>query len=1631
MTKWQRLVAVAGVLLALATVPPVSAQVPEEAPAADGAEAAVEPEAKAAPGPPPEQVLDPAGPALSGLAPMDDLIIDQPTPDGYVLVRARGGQPLDTLARLAEDGLETSMWTGVTCRTGNGRYLASVFAPVEGLDDPVYRDRGAYGAVFDLDTNELFPLPERVAFKYHAPGCGPDDEMTFVRYLGADQATTEVLTVDGRGQIVDVLERPGHLTSPAPVGDVVYAAADSAVVALDRDDPSSDALLATSGTAFDLHATGDGTLDLLTTDGQTGVTMLHADGQQASVVGRAPLGQIDLVGGRAGATNVVLGPDAVLDEERPVVRSEEPVQSVSLGGSVSATSNFVDPGTDEEGTGKIEVRPVAADGTRLAEVGVGLGAPGDAVAELEPPTTSVNTTTPVCAVPRLDPTIMAKQPTGQQVEWAVNNIVRGQLTVTRPANWNGNGLPSYTPQAQFPLPAIRGGGRIPAQVLLGVLAQESNLQQAGKGALPGVPGNPLVSNYYGTLYTNGLITGMDYDLADCGYGIAQVTDGMRIGQTKFTAAQQKMIATDYTANILAGAQILIEKWNAAYDQGLLINGGDPSRIEHWYFAVWAYNSGIYPTAPTGPYGVGWTNNPANTDWKPDRGFFLRLDSADAARPYFWPYQEKIMGWAENGQYQGGNLAFAKATTGTTGHLSLPQIELTPGVFSPDPAKLCTALNDCSLAYEPNRPANYVWTKENPVDDLWHCTRSDRKCWWHGATTFPTATGTETARFVGQAEPTSTSPYPPACNVSGSEPPSGESSAIFGPGTVVVDDVPVMPTISGCPATPNPGTFTLKYGDGSPPPTAAIDFHQIGAGYGGHFYYAHIISRDRPANLVTGTWKPPAAISGWTRVLVHMPDHGADTAQAEYTIDTGTKKYKRTVNQRWNKKIWVDLGIFQMGAGASVSLTNAVYNEHFVSIPVDVAYDAVAFVPSSKPTLSMVALGDSYSAGDGNAPYYPDSDIGGQTPLHIQACHRSPESHPVHVYAATKQQWGGTSTFHSSACSGSTMNNVSGTLERFWEVPQLEQGWLDENTTLVSLQIGGNDVRFVDILIQCAATLNCADPSFVMPDYPKPPATTPLVQYQAQVIDDQLVRMKDTLKAIKAKAPNAAIAFVGYPHLIANPFNLSLACNPLVFSTPEVQWFESMSNRMSDVMKQAVDEVNLELNMVSKPRRAYFVDIRSRFDGKEACSFSGDQQLIYDFQPTSSSGSGTSIPGSGSYHPNAAGQRAYADEIMNVLPDTPPSDVEVGSTYSPITPYRVLDSRTSNGGWGSTPLSSGSPRNVKVAGVGGVPASAVAVVMNVTAAGSTAESFLTLYPRSTPLPNASNLNFVPGQTVPNLVTTRVGSLGEVTVATAAGSTHVIIDVLGYYEAPGALGSKFYGTTPTRILDSRGTVGGWPGSLAGQRDLQVTGGSSGVPSSATAVAINLTVSEGTAESFLQAWPAGLSRPAAGSNLNFAGGQIISNLAVVGIGTGGKISIYNHIGQVHVVADVVGYFGDIGTGGLFHPLSPTRLLDSRNGNGLSGRFTGGTARTLQVGGRGSIPVNATGVVMNTSAVGASDIGILAVYPGPSVPTISNLFYVPGRVVPNLVMVKLSSTGTVDIWPSGGTLDVVGDAAGYFATT
>jgi hypothetical protein len=207
--------------------------------------------------------------------------------------------------------------------------------------------------------------------------------------------------------------------------------------------------------------------------------------------------------------------------------------------------------------------------------------------------------------------------------------------------------------------------------------------------------------------------------------------------------------------------------------------------------------------------------------------------------------------------------------------------------------------------------------------------------------------------------------------------------------------------------------------------------------------------------------------------------------------------------------------------------------------------------------------------------------------------------------------------------------------------------------------------------------------------------------------------------------------------------------------------------------------------------------------------------------------------------------------------------------------------------------------------------------------------------------------------------------------------------------------------------------------------------GVPvNGVTAVVLNVTVTDPTTSSYVTVFPLGPTIPTA-SNLNFTAGETIPNQVIVPVNGFGQIGFYNNSGSVDLVADLAGYYTDTAGGSAFTSIGPVRVLDTRNGTGgISSPVGPGGTISLQVDGVDGVPASGvTAVVLNVTAVGPTTSGYLTVFPnGETQPTVSNLNFTAGEVIPNLVTVPVGADGKIDFYNFAGSVNIVADLAGYY---
>ena len=404
----------------------------------------------------------------------------------------------------------------------------------------------------------------------------------------------------------------------------------------------------------------------------------------------------------------------------------------------------------------------------------------------------------------------------------------------------------------------------------------------------------------------------------------------------------------------------------------------------------------------------------------------------------------------------------------------------------------------------------------------------------------------------------------------------------------------------------------------------------------------------------------------------------------------------------------------------------------------------------------------------------------------------------------------------------------------------------------------------------------------------------------------------------------------------------------------------------------------------------------------------------------------------------AGRLGNGRETNLATPNTVPN---LFPEYTPLTPARLLDSRstgvTIDGQSQAIGLVAGNATvKVQIRNRGGVAGTATAVALNLTATQSSSGGWVTVWPCNEAKPNASNLNMITAGARANMVigriTTTGADTGKICVSPSV-STHLIIDVMGYYRSGGAFGAL----TPARLFDSRPNgatidnlwkAGGvlTPGTVY---DMPVTG-RGGVAAGSPAVALNVTATQAVANGTVSIWPCGIAQTNA-ITLSYQAGVNVADLGVTGL-TGGHVC-FAATTTTHLVIDVVGAFS---AATVYLTPEPYRISDSRSGgttfDNLSkayGPVAAGSTTKLQVAQRYPKTTVVRTVVLYVTATNPAAGGYLTVYPcGQAKPNASNLNVPPGVAMTATVMSAVGDGNAVCIYNSMGTdliVDFVGDYA------
>ena len=414
----------------------------------------------------------------------------------------------------------------------------------------------------------------------------------------------------------------------------------------------------------------------------------------------------------------------------------------------------------------------------------------------------------------------------------------------------------------------------------------------------------------------------------------------------------------------------------------------------------------------------------------------------------------------------------------------------------------------------------------------------------------------------------------------------------------------------------------------------------------------------------------------------------------------------------------------------------------------------------------------------------------------------------------------------------------------------------------------------------------------------------------------------------------------------------------------------------------------------------------------------------------------------------------------------------GGEYHPVLPTRVLDTRVAGSqATGAKGFGDANAFNVKVIGATGIGsptvvipnADVLAVVANISVTGADRSGYLTAYPSNIARPDASNVNFKAGESVPNLAILRPGTDGNVRIALngdtagSGGSAHVLIDVVGWFSTSTSndRGSRLISLVPGRVLDTRSGAGRSGVLGEGQSfKLKIRGADAVGPArpgyipndpKVVGVVLNLTATGPTANTFVSVQPDDFVGFPTTSSLNLTASQTKANLIMVPVGSDGSIRLFNEKGSVHLIADVVGYFragvNDETRAGRVVPLDrPFRAFDTRLAAYGAAKLGSGQEETwnfnafiqsVKVGGvwvgeQDSLIMNLTATDLGFPYPVARSDSFITLHPsGTPLPDSSNLNFLPGQSVPNLSVSRLSADNKLLAYNDNGFVHYIGDVA------
>jgi hypothetical protein len=187
--------------------------------------------------------------------------------------------------------------------------------------------------------------------------------------------------------------------------------------------------------------------------------------------------------------------------------------------------------------------------------------------------------------------------------------------------------------------------------------------------------------------------------------------------------------------------------------------------------------------------------------------------------------------------------------------------------------------------------------------------------------------------------------------------------------------------------------------------------------------------------------------------------------------------------------------------------------------------------------------------------------------------------------------------------------------------------------------------------------------------------------------------------------------------------------------------------------------------------------------------------------------------------------------------------------------------------------------------------------------------------------------------------------------------------------------------------------------------------------------VTVTGPTGSGFLTMWNCSTAQPEV-STLNFSANETVANAATIPLDSTGHLCAFSSV-SADLVIDVGGYYS-ASAAGRYMPVSPVRLMDSRDGVGTPSRLAAFQVVELPVVGVAGVPTNASVVALNVTGIAPTVDAYIAAFPCGSIPSTSSLNPAASQVTPNLVMAQVSSAGTVCFF-TNTAIDLVVDVVGY----